>query len=442
MSSRARNKLTVKQVTALSAPGVYSDGGGLYLRIRTKGRSWFYIGTLNGKRIELGLGSDLDVSLARAREKATEVRQKLLDGIDPRAERRQAQVAAKPVITFGAFAKMHVASIEDGFKNPKHRQQWRNTLEQYGKPLADIPIDQVSTEGILGVLRPIWLTKPETASRVRGRIERVLDAAKVQGHRSGENPARLRGHLDQVLANQRKKARVKHHAALPFADIATFMADLRERPAVAARALEFTVLTAARSNETRGMIWAEVDLAERVWSIPASRMKAEKEHKVPLSEAAIAVLNAVNEDGLKADDFVFPAPRGGSLSDMSMSALLKRMDRKGITVHGFRSSFRDWAGDATDFQREVIEMALAHSVSSTVEAAYRRGTALEKRRDLMAAWASYCTGKTSTAETPEPQDSVAAPSEMPPKRIKLKTGLESLPLATKRKGRRLTIVGL
>ena len=197
MSSRARNKLTIKQVAALSKPGVYSDGGGLYLRIRASGRSWFYIGTLNGKRIELGLGSDLDVSLVKARDKAAQVRQKLLDGIDPRDERRQARLAAKPVITFGAFAKQHVAAIEDGFKNPKHRQQWRNTLEQYGKPLADIPIDQVTTQDILEVLQPIWLTKPETASRVRGRIERVagdrppaevLFQAEPGRTRAGEDP--------------------------------------------------------------------------------------------------------------------------------------------------------------------------------------------------------------------------------------------------------------
>ena len=442
MSSRARSKLTIKQVAALTKPGVYSDGGGLYLRIRASARSWFYIGTLNGKRIELGLGSDLDVSLAKARERAAEVRQKLLDGIDPRAERRQAQAAARPMITFGAFAKQHVAAIEDGFKNPKHRQQWRNTLEQYGKPLADIPIDQVSTEDILGVLRSIWLTKPETASRVRGRIERVLDAARVQGHRTGENPARLRGHLDQVLAIQRKKSRVQHHPALPFVQIDAFMADLRKRPAMAARALEFTVLTAARSGEVRGMTWGEVDLAEKVWTIPASRMKAEKEHKVPLSDAAVAVLSTVNQNDAKPGDFVFPAPRGGSLSDMSMSQLLKRMNRQGITVHGFRSTFRDWAGDKTDFQREVIEMALAHSVSSAVEAAYRRGTALEKRRELMNAWANYCAGKPIQAAAPELQDSAANAPETQPKRPKLKTGLELLPRGTKQKTRRLSVTGL
>lgn len=389
MSSRARNKLTVKQVAALTEPNVYSDGGGLYLRIRPSSRSWFYIGTFAGKRIELGLGSALDIPLAKARERAAGIRTMILDGIDPRAERAKAKIPVKPVATFGTFAKELVADIEDGFKNPKHRQQWRNTLETYGKPLADIPIDQVSTEDVLGVLQPIWLSKPETASRVRGRIERVLDAAKVKGLRSGENPARGRGHLDLLLP-RRSKISVKHHAALPFVQIAAFMKDLHKRPAVAARALEFTVLTAARSGETRGMTWAEVNLEEKIWTVPASRMKAAAIHEVPLSDAALAILTALKEDGLKPNEFVFPAPRGGSLSDMALSQLLKRMERADITVHGFRSTFRDWAGETTQFGREEVEMALAHTVASSVERAYRRGRALEKRRELMAAWATYC----------------------------------------------------
>ena len=389
MSSRARNKLTIKQVSALSAPGVYSDGGGLYLRIRGSGRSWFYIGTLHGKRIELGLGSDLDVTLARAREKADKVRAMVLDGQDPREERRQARLAAKPLVTFGAFAMEMLDGIEDGFKNPKHRQQWRNTLTTYGQPLFDLPIEDVATAHVLKVLQPIWLTKAETASRVRGRIERVLDAAKAKGLREGDNPARLKGNLTPLLP-KRDKAKVKHHAALPFVEVAAFMADLRKRPAVAARALEFTVLTAARSGEVRGTTWGEIDLKAKLWTVPVTRMKAGEEHQVPLSEAAIAVLHAVNKDGLKADDFVFPAPRGGSLSDMALSQLLKRMDRKNITVHGFRSTFRDWAGDATKFEREVVEMALAHTVASAVERAYRRGRALEKRKELMGAWAAFC----------------------------------------------------
>lgn len=404
MSSRARNKLTVKQVAAITRPGVHSDGGGLYLRVRPPARHWIFIGTLYGRervknektgkpkpnRIEMGLGSDLDLTLAQAREKAAELRSMLLEGKDPRIERRKVQAASKPVVTFGAFAMEMLDGIEDGFKNPKHRQQWRNTLTTYGQPLFELPINEVATGHVLEVLQPIWLAKAETASRVRGRIERVLDAAKAKGLREGDNPARLKGNLGPLLP-KRDKAKVKHHAALPIAEVAAFMADLRKRPAVAARALEFTVLTAARSGEVRGMTWGEVDLKAKLWTVPATRMKAGEEHQVPLSEAAIAVLHAVDKDALKSDDFVFPAPRGGSLSDMALSQLLKRMDRKNITVHGFRSTFRDWAGDLTKFEREVVEMALAHTVASAVERAYRRGRALEKRKELMDAWAAFCT---------------------------------------------------
>lgn len=389
MPSRARNKLSARRVATLTEPNVYSDGGGLYLRVRTSGRSWFYIGTLDGKRIELGLGSALDVTLAKARERAAAIRAMLVDGIDPRAARTKTKVEEKPVVTFGAFAMELVDDIEEGFKNPKHRQQWRNTLKAYAQPLFEVPIDQVTTEQILAVLQPIWLSKAETASRLRGRIERILDAAKVKGLRDGENPARGRGHLDLLLP-KRSKASVRHHPALPFAEIATFMKALQGRPAVAARALEFTILTAARSGEARGMTWGEVNLVDKLWTVPAERMKAQVQHEVPLSDAAIAVLQAVNEEGLKPTDFVFPAPRGGSLSDMALSQLLKRMDYSHITVHGFRSTFRDWAGERTQFGREEVEMALAHTVASSVERAYRRGRALEKRRELMAAWAAFC----------------------------------------------------
>jgi integrase len=383
MSSRARNKLNVKQVAALSKIGVYSDGGGLYLRVRNSGRSWFYIGMLYGKRIEMGLGSVLDISLAKARERASDIRGLLLDGKDPRVVRSNAKV------TFGAFAMAFLGDIEAGFKNPKHRQQWHNTLGTYAKPLYDVPIGEVTTEHVLAVLQPIWLSKPETASRLRGRIERILDAAKAKKLRTGENPAQGRGHLDLLLP-KRDKSLVKHHAALPFVEIAAFMADLRVRPAVAARALEFTILTAARSGETRGMTWSEVDLEARLWTVPAKRMKAGAEHQVPLSDAAVVILSAQKQPDSKPGDFVFSAPRGGAFSDMALAQLLKRMGRLNITVHGFRSAFRDWAGDKTQFGREEVEMALAHTVASAVERAYRRGRALEKRRELMAAWADYC----------------------------------------------------
>ena len=398
MASRARNKLNVKQVAAITKPGVYSDGGGLYLRIRPSARSWFYIGTLNGKRIELGLGSVLDVSLAKARDKAAAARALILDGKDPRAERIIAQVEADPDHLFGAFAMKLVDDIEDGFKNPKHRQQWRNTLQTYAKPLFDLPLAQVSTQNVLAVLQPIWLTKPETASRVRGRIERVLDAAKVKGLRSGENPARGRGHLDLLLP-KRSKAEVKHHAALPFVEIAALMVEVTARQEMTARALAFTILTAARSGEVRGMTWDELDLEKKLWTVPGSRMKAGATHQVPLSDAAVAIVTSIKNKTTRHDDFVFKAPRGGAFSDMALSQLLKRMGRPDITVHGFRSSFRDWAGDKTQFGREEVEMALAHTLGSSVERAYRRGRALEKRRELMAAWADYCTGKLAEAQT-------------------------------------------
>ena len=397
MASRARNKLNVKQVAAITKLGVFSDGGGLYLRVRPSARSWFYIGTLNGKRIELGLGSVLDVSLAKARDKAGAARALILDGKSPRVERTMPEIEQNPDNLFGVFAMKLVDDIEDGFKNPKHRQQWRNTLQTYAKPLFDLPLAEVSTENVLSVLQPIWLTKPETASRLRGRIERVLDAAKVKGLWSGENPARGRGHLDLLLP-KRSKAEVKHHAALPFLEIASFMVKLSERPAIAARALEFAIFTAARSGETRGMTWAELNLENKLWTVPGIRMKAGVTHQVPLNDAAIAIVTSLKNKTTKPTDIVFTAPRGGAFSDMALSQLLKRMGRSDITVHGFRSTFRDWAGETTQFGREEVEMVLAHTLGSSVERAYRRGRALEKRRELMAAWADYCGGKPAVVQ--------------------------------------------
>ncbi|MAG40476.1 MAG: integrase [Erythrobacteraceae bacterium] len=394
MSSRARNKLNVKQVEHLKKVGIYSDGGGLYLRIRESGRSWFFIGTVNGKRFEMGLGSALDVTLAKAREKATEVRQLALEGRDPRKVRDSANEQNAAEVSFGKFAQQYVADIESSFRNPKHRQQWRNTLETYGKPIAKVPIAEVGTDDVLRCVQPIWLEKPETASRVRGRIEKVLDAAKAKGLRTGDNQARMRGHLELFLP-KRSKAAVKHHAALPYSEMPEFMAALRNREGIAAKALEFTILTVARSGEVRGMTWGEVDLEAKLWTVPGDRMKASEEHVVPLSPAALSVLQAVHEAGLKPDDVVFPAPRGGSLSDMTLSAVLKRMGLK-VTVHGMRSSYRDWAGDTTAFPRDVVEMALAHTVGSATERAYRRGRALDKRRKLMEAWAAYCDGKATS----------------------------------------------
>lgn len=414
MASRARNKLNIKQVASFSQDGIYSDGGGLYLRIRNGRRRWIFVGTLNHKRFEMALGPAEDVPLARARELAFEARKHILEGRNPKEERDAARGVAKAdekkvdVVTFGQFAGNLVADLEDGFKNPKHRQQWRNTLATYAAPIADVPIAEVNTDQLLDILKPIWLTKMETASRLRGRIERVLDAAKAKGLRSGENPARLRGHLALLLPKQKKV--VRHHPALPFTEIAEFMRQLRKRPGAAARALEFTIYTAARSGETRGMTWAEVDLQSCLWTVPATRMKAGSSHQVPLSKPAVQVLEAMREDGLEPDDVVFPAPRGGTLSDMALAAVLRRMGRPDITVHGFRSTFRDWAGDATEFRREEVELALAHTIASSTERAYRRATALDKRRRLMDAWGDYCSGGSDEKEagvaTPPPHDAM------------------------------------
>lgn len=413
MPSHARNKLSDRRVQSEKKAGIYGDGGGLYLRIRPSGRSWIFIGTLKpkgqlkikhtgkGDRIELGLGSALDVGLAKARERAAEIRDMLQEGIDPRAERLKSKKEAKPAdsepaMTFGTFAMELLDSIEDAFKNPKHRQQWRSTLETYAKPIFDLAIADVTTQHIVDILQPIWLTKRETASRLRGRIERVLDAAKVKGLRDGDNPARSRGHLDLLLPKSVKT--VRHHPALPFKDVAAFIARLRQRSGVAARALEFTILTAARSGETRGLTWAEINLEEKLWTVPAARMKAGAVHQVPLNDRAMAVLTGLHSDATQPHQFVFPAQRGGSLSDMTISAVLKRMGQSGITVHGFRSTFRDWAGEATSFEREVVEMALAHTVGSSVERSYRRKRALDKRRELMTEWAKYCFQEEQSSE--------------------------------------------
>lgn len=274
-----------------------------------------------------------------------------LEGRDPREARPQPVRPAEPALTFGKFALAWLDDVEEGFSNPKHRQQWRNTLKTYADALMEMPIEDVTTEDVEAVLKPIWLSKAETAGRVRGRIERVIDAAKAKGLYKGENPARMRGNLDHLLP-KRAKGEVKHHAALPYRDVPTFMTALAKREGMAAQALAFTVLTAARSGETRGMTWGEVDFEAKVWTVPAERMKARATHQVPLTDEAIAILNAVKPEAPPPDGIVFPAPRGGALSDMALGAVLKRMEVK-VTAHGFRSSFRDWAGDTTQHDREV-----------------------------------------------------------------------------------------
>lgn len=388
--AREVNKLSARGVASLNKPGRHSDGGGLYLVIDASGaKRWLFLFRWQGKLKEMGLGGVASVPLSVAREKAAEARKVLASGENPILVRRAEQADKAAAITFGAFADQLVDDIKSGFRNEKHRWQWKHTLEVYAAKLRPIPIGEVSTENVLEVLQPLWQTKQETASRLRGRIERVLDAAKAKGLRSGENPARWRGHLDNLLPRRQKLQR-GHHPAMPYADVPAFVAELRKREAVAALMLEFTILTAARSGEVVGARWEEIDRKAKIWTIPAARMKAGKEHRVPLSDRALAILDAA--EAIKREDgFLFPGPRKGKPhSNMAMLALLqKRMDLPSVTVHGFRSSFRDWAGERTAFPREVAEAALAHVVGDEVERAYRRGDALEKRRKLMLAWEGF-----------------------------------------------------
>lgn len=397
--TRQLHKLSARTVETLTAPGRHSDGGGLFLFVDKEGRRrWTFMFTRDGKRQEMGLGAagKHAVTLAEARTKAAEARALLEAGKDPRAERDalRAQAAAeakRKSVTFGAFAAELMDDIEHGFRNTKHRQQWRNTLKTYAAPLTEMAIDEVSTDDVLACLKPIWLEKPETASRVRGRIERVLNAAKSKGLRSGENPAQWRGHLANLLPIQRKSLR-GHHEAMPFPAVPAFVADLRKRHANAALALEFTILTAARTGETLGARWSEFDLAENVWTIPANRMKAGRIHRVPLVGRVLDILGEMKKVRRSEDlgEYIFPGTKPGRpLSGMAMEMLLRRMNRDDATVHGFRSSFRDWCGECTPFPSEIAEAALAHVVGNKVEQAYRRGDALDKRRKLMEAWAGF-----------------------------------------------------
>lgn len=403
--SRARNKLSVKAVANLVQVGMHSDGGGLYLRVRPAiegvTRSWVFVSTVGGKRREYGLGSAMDVPLSKARLRAAELREAFIDGRIPKGRRAEVKKLAVDPIMFGPFAEEFIDSIQDGFRNPKHRAQWRSTLRTYAAPIWSMRIAEIGTNDVLNILKPIWLEKPETAMRVRGRIENVLDAAKVRGLREGENPARLKGHLALLLPKQ-SKLKKKHHAALPYRELPSFLVELRARPALAARALEFAILTAARSGEVRGMTWGEINLAARRWSVPAERMKAASAHDVPLSDAAVKLLEAIKPVAPKAGELVFKGTRGGEMSDMTLTQLLRRMERNDITVHGFRSTFRDWAGDMTTYPRELAEMALAHAVGEEVERASRRGTAFEKRREMMQEWAVYCEGTVAGAAIAAP----------------------------------------
>jgi integrase len=378
-------------------PGRHADGGGLHLLVKASGaRSWVYRFMLNGKSRDIGLGAaGADgITLADARDARDALRLKVKAGIDPLAQRERdaaealaaAQAAQVAGITFKAVAENYIGANEGSWRNDKHRQQWKNTLATYVYPvIGELPVAQVVTAHVLQILEPIWKAKAETASRVRGRVETILDAAKARGYREGENPARWRGHIAQILPARSRLTR-GHHKAMPYEAMPAFVGALHKREAVAALALEFTILTAARTGEVIGAKWEEVDLNKAVWTVPASRMKAGKEHRVPLSPRAVEILKSTQ--GLRKE-WLFPASKGGSMSGMAMSMLLRRMNVD-VTVHGFRSSFRDWSAECTGYAHEVAEMALAHTIENKVVRAYRRGDLFEKRRRLMDDWATYC----------------------------------------------------
>lgn len=392
--SRELNRLNALAVSRASKRGYLADGGGLYLQIGANGaKSWVFRFREGAKLREMGLGATHTLSLAEARDAALLCRKQRLAGLDPIAARREArakaQLEAAKAVTFQQCAESFIASHKAAWTNPKHAAQWGSTLATYAYPvLGKLSVAAVDTGLVLKVLEPIWATKAETASRLRQRIEAVLDWAAVRGYRTGENPARWKGHLDQSLPARAKVAKVHHHAALPYPEIGGFMEKLRQQPGMSALALEFAILTAARTGEVLGAQWEEIDQEGKVWTIPGERMKAGREHRVPLSDPAKAVLARLPRDD---GTFVFPGARAGKpLSGMALLMTLRRMGRDDLTAHGFRSTFRDWAAERTSFPPEVAEMALAHAIDGKVEAAYRRGDLFAKRQRIMEAWATYC----------------------------------------------------
>lgn len=383
-------------VSRIAEPGMHAVGGvsGLYLQVlATGGRSWVLRVVVGGRRRDMGLGGFPDVPLADARRRARDARETVEQGRDPIELRRGAKAKlraqAEATLTFRQAALDYIAAHEASWKNAKHRQQWKNTLRSYAFPtLGDLSVQDIETPHVLAVLRPIWGQRTETAARLRGRIEQVLDAARAAGAIKApwENPARWRGHLDKLLAARGRIARPEHHKALHYREAPRFFSRLQSAEGTGARALEFAILTATRSGEARGARWSEIELVEKVWTIPAARMKANKEHRVPLSPAVLGLLDGLPK--FSGEDLVFPAPRGGPLSDMTLGAVLRRMGME-VTTHGFRSTFRDWAAEQTNYPREVAEMALAHAIGDKVEAAYRRGDLFKKRRLLMTAWSAF-----------------------------------------------------
>jgi integrase len=396
--ARQVGKLPAVTLQKPMKPGMHADGGGLYLQVTASGaKSWIFRFMLHGRAREMGLGPLHTISLAEARERARECRKLRLDGVDPvearKAKAAEERLAAATAMTFADCAERYIAAHRTGWRNLKHAAQWPSTLQTYAYPVfGSLSVQAIDTALVTKAIEPIWQAKPETASRVRGRIGAVLDWAKVRGYRSGENPARWRGHLDKLLPARGKVRKVEHHPALPYAEMGDFFASLREQQGIAARALEFLILTAARTGEVISARWSELDLGEKVWTVPADRMKSGKGHRVPLSAAAVAIIEQMQ--AVRVGDFIFPGAKlGKPLSNMAIFKLLRRMGRGELTAHGFRSSFRDWAAERTNYPREVAEMALAHTVSDKVEAAYRRGDLFAKRRRLMEEWAKHCSSE-------------------------------------------------
>lgn len=411
MPREPRKELGAAQVAALWRRGTNHVGGvrGLVLNVTMySSRSWVLRYQVAGKRRDFGLGSYPSVTLADAREAARMARAKLAQGIDPIEDARRARARLVAEIhtsmTFGEAAERYITSHEKGWKNAKHAQQWQRSLDIYATPvLGKVPVRDISLSMVLKVLEPIWASKTETATRLRGRIESVIDWAIARGYRTDSNPARWKGLLDKLLPAPGKVAKTRHFEALAYGQLPAFVGQLVAQEGMGAKALMFVILTAARSGEVRGAVWEEIDLAARLWTIPAERMKASKAHRVPLSDAAMALLHdmkaltlAAGRDTGKA--YVFPSPNsrdpelGSPLSDMTLTAVLRRLKLEAVP-HGFRSTFRDWCAEQTDYPNEVAEMALAHAVSNKVEAAYRRGDLLVKRQQLMQDWANYALGQ-------------------------------------------------
>jgi integrase len=392
--ARTMGRLSALKVSRAVEPGMYADGGGLYLQVTSHAaRSWIFRYTLNKQSREMGLGPLSAITLADARTIADKCLRQRVEGVDPiearNAERAGQQIAAARAMTFDQCADAYIASHSDGWRNPKHAAQWKSTLSNYAGPVfGALPVQAVDVALVLKALEPIWATIPETAGRLRGRIEAVLDWAKSRGLRSGENPAHWKGHLDNLLPSRSKVAKVVHHPALPYEDLSEFMTLLRAQESVSARALEFAILTAARTGEIIGAHRSEIDERTKVWTVPADKMKGGREHRVPLSRRALEIVQGLPVEGA----YLFPGGRArGHLSNMAMLKLLERMKRDDLTVHGFRSTFRDWAAERTNFPGDVAEAALAHVVGDKVEAAYRRGDLFEKRRRLMDAWSEFAT---------------------------------------------------